>query len=109
MMIIMSLGVPAWRYVMQNAREEELIFRGSQIVDAIKRYQKRHGNALPVSARRFVEGRFLRKAYKDPMTPPGEWRFIRPETPNQAWSSVSSSCHNRLSHDLGWTLHRPAP
>jgi type II secretory pathway pseudopilin PulG len=62
---------------MQNDREQELLFRGGQIADAIQRYQKRHGGALPASMEVLVKGRFLRKAYKDPMTKKGEWRFIR--------------------------------
>lgn len=78
MMLLMGMAVPTWRYVMQNAREEELLFRGGQIADAIKRYQDKHGNAQPVSLDVLVKGKFLRKAYKDPMTKKGDWRFIRP-------------------------------
>jgi type II secretory pathway pseudopilin PulG len=78
MMVMMGVAVPAWRYVMQNAREEELIFRGGQIADAIQRYQAKHGNTPPVSLEVLVKGKFLRKAYKDPMTEKGQWRFIRP-------------------------------
>ena len=78
MLLLMGMAMPTWRYVMRNAREEELIFRGTQIVEAIERYQKKHGNAPPVSLDILVKGKFLRKAYKDPMTPKGEWRFIRP-------------------------------
>jgi type II secretory pathway pseudopilin PulG len=78
MMLLMGMAVPSWKYVMQNAREEELIFRGTQIVEAIERYQKKHGNAPPVSLEMLVKGKFLRKEFKDPMTEKGEWRFIRP-------------------------------
>jgi type II secretory pathway pseudopilin PulG len=78
LMIMLSVAVPGWRYVMKNAREEELIFRGTQIVEAVERYQKKHGNAPPVSLDVLVKGKFLRKAYKDPMTEKGQWRFIRP-------------------------------
>jgi type II secretory pathway pseudopilin PulG len=78
MMLLMGLAVPSWKYVMQNAREEELIFRGTQIVEAIERYQKKHGNTPPVSLEVLVKGKFLRKEFKDPMTPKGEWRFVRP-------------------------------
>jgi type II secretory pathway pseudopilin PulG len=78
MMLMMGMAVPSWKYVMQNAREEELIFRGTQIVEAIERYQKKHGNAPPVSLEMLVKGKFLRKEYKDPMTEKGQWRFIRP-------------------------------
>jgi type II secretory pathway pseudopilin PulG len=78
MMVMMGVAVPSWRYVMQNAREEELLFRGGQIADAIQRYQAKHGNTPPVSLEVLVKGKFLRKAYKDPMTEKGQWRFIRP-------------------------------
>jgi type II secretory pathway pseudopilin PulG len=78
MAILMGMAVPTWKYVMQDAREEELIFRGTQIVEAIERYQKKHGNAPPTSVEMLVKGKFLRKAYKDPMTEKGLWKFIRP-------------------------------
>lgn len=78
MLILMSAGIPTWRYVMQDAREEELIFRGIQIAEAVERYQRKNGNAPPPSLDVLVKGKFLRKAYKDPMTRDGKWRFVRP-------------------------------
>jgi len=77
MLILMAAAVPSWRYVMKNDAEEELIFRGGQIADAIARYQQRNGNALPPSLEVLVKGRYLRKEYKDPMTKDGKWRLIR--------------------------------
>jgi type II secretory pathway pseudopilin PulG len=77
MLIGLAAAAPSWRYVMQNDREQELLFRGGQIADAIQRYQKRNGGALPPSMEVLVKGRFLRKAYKDPMTKAGEWRLVR--------------------------------
>jgi type II secretory pathway pseudopilin PulG len=81
MLIAMSAAVPAWKYVMLNDREEELLFRGGQIADGIRRYQQKNGNALPTSLEQLVKGRFLRKAYKDPMTKDGEWRLVRQGEP----------------------------
>jgi type II secretory pathway pseudopilin PulG len=78
MMIMLAAAVPSWRYVMRNDAEEELIFRGGEIADAIARYQRRNGNALPPSLDVLVKGKFLRRPYKDPMTKHGRWRFIRP-------------------------------
>ena len=78
MMILLAAAMPSWRYVMRNDAEEELLFRGGQIADAIARYQRRHGNALPPSLEVLVQQRFLRRAYKDPMTKGGRWRFLRP-------------------------------
>jgi type II secretory pathway pseudopilin PulG len=77
MLILMAAAVPSWRYVMKNDREEELIFRGGEIADAIARYQQRNGNALPPSLEVLVKGHYLRREYKDPMTKHGRWRFIR--------------------------------
>jgi type II secretory pathway pseudopilin PulG len=77
MLILMAASVPSWRYVMKNDAEEELIFRGGEIADAIARYQQKNGNALPPSLEVLVKGRFLRKEYKDPMTKDGKWRLIR--------------------------------
>ena len=75
-MILMGVAAPSWRYVMRDEREEELLFRGSQIADAIQSYQQKHGNAPPPNLETLVKGRFLRKLYKDPMTAKGEWRLI---------------------------------
>jgi type II secretory pathway pseudopilin PulG len=77
MLILMSAAMPSWRYIMKNDAEEELLFRGGEIADAIARYQQRNGNALPPSLEVLVKGRFLRREYKDPMTKHGRWRFIR--------------------------------
>jgi type II secretory pathway pseudopilin PulG len=77
MFTLMAMAMPAWKYVMQDNREEELIFRGTQIVEAIERYQKEK-RSLPVSLDVMVKGKFLRKAYADPMTQDGKWRFLRP-------------------------------
>jgi len=77
MLILMAVAMPAWRYVMQDDREEELIFRGTQIADAIARCQ-RESRSLPVSLEFLVQKKFLRKAYKDPMSKSGRWRLIHP-------------------------------
>jgi type II secretory pathway pseudopilin PulG len=77
MFIMMGAAVPAWRYVMKDAREEELLFRGGQIADAIQRYQEKN-KTPPPSLEIMVQQRVLRKAYKDPFAKDGKWRFIRP-------------------------------
>jgi type II secretory pathway pseudopilin PulG len=78
MMILMGAAVPSWRYVMKDDREEELYFRGCQIADAVERYQRKNGNALPPSFEVLVKGRYLRKAFGDPFAKDGKWRVIRP-------------------------------
>lgn len=81
MMILMAAAVPSWKYVVKNEKEEELIFRGGQIADAIRRFQAKNGNALPASLDVLVKGKFLRKAYTDPMVKDGKWRLIRQGEP----------------------------
>ena len=76
MFIMMSAAVPAWRYVMKDAREEELLFRGAQIADAIQRYQEKN-KTPPPNLEIMVQQRVLRKAYKEPFAKDGKWRFIR--------------------------------
>jgi len=77
MSIATAGALPAWKYVVMNEREEELIFRGGQIADAIRRFQTKNGNALPASIDVLVKGKYLRKAYKDPMRKDGQWRLLR--------------------------------
>lgn len=78
MMILIGAAAPAWRYVMQDDREQELFFRGDQIARAIEEYQRKNGNTFPVSLDVLVKGKYLRRQYKDPMTKDGKWRFVRP-------------------------------
>ena len=80
MSIMMTAAVPSWRYVMRDMREEELIFRGAQIADAIHRYQQKH-RVPPNSIEDLVKQKFLRRPWKDPMARDGEWRLIRPGEP----------------------------
>lgn len=77
MLILMGAAMPSWKYVVQNEREQELYFRGDQIASAIERYQKKNGGTAPPTLEVLVKGRYLRKAYTDPMTRDGKWRFIK--------------------------------
>ncbi len=78
MAIALMLAMPSWRYLAKDDKEQELIFRGRQIANAVARFQRKNGNALPATLEQLVQAKFLRKAYKDPMTPDGKWRFMRP-------------------------------
>jgi type II secretory pathway pseudopilin PulG len=78
MLVLMGAAMPSWKYVMQNMREEELLFRGIQIAEAIERYQRLHGGAPPGSLEDLVKARCLRKAYTDPMARDGKWRMVSP-------------------------------
>ena len=78
MTFALMLAMPSWRYLTQDEKEQELIFRGRQISGAISRFQRKNGNAFPATIDQLVQGKYLRKAYKDPMTKDGRWRLLRP-------------------------------
>ena len=67
MAVMMSVALPVWRHEAQRQKEDELIWRGTQYVRAIRLYQMKFGT-LPPSVDALVQGRFLRKQYKDPIT-----------------------------------------
>jgi type II secretory pathway pseudopilin PulG len=77
-MVLLAAAAPSWNYIVKDSNEQELLFRGQQIADAIQRYQKKNANAFPPSLEVLVKGKYLRKEYKDPMTRSGKWRFVRP-------------------------------
>lgn len=111
----MGAAAPPWKYVMKDAREEELLFRGGQIADAIARYQRQNANALPTSIDVLVKGKFLRQAYKDPMTKDGEWRLLRPGETGLVPGVVPGAPNPRppggagSPDPLGGGLGRPSP
>jgi type II secretory pathway pseudopilin PulG len=67
MAIMMTVAMPVWRQQAQREKEEELVWRGQQYVRAIRLYQARN-QAFPPSLDVLVDGRYIRKKYKDPIT-----------------------------------------
>jgi type II secretory pathway pseudopilin PulG len=67
MAVMMTVALPVWRHEAQRRKEDELIWRGNQYVRAIRLYQYKF-SALPPGVDVLVEGHFLRKKYKDPIT-----------------------------------------
>jgi type II secretory pathway pseudopilin PulG len=69
MAIMMTVALPTWHQMAQREKEAELVFRGQQYARAIGLFQKRAGpGVLPPSIDALVEGHYLRKKYKDPIT-----------------------------------------
>jgi type II secretory pathway pseudopilin PulG len=67
MAVLMSVALPVWRHDAQREKEEELVFRGQQYIRAIRLYQAKN-QALPPSVDVLVQGRYIRKKFKDPVT-----------------------------------------
>ena len=69
MAVLMTAVMPAWKQAAQREREAELIFRGQQYARAIGLFQRRAGpGVLPPNIDVLVDGHYLRKKYKDPIT-----------------------------------------
>jgi type II secretory pathway pseudopilin PulG len=68
MAVFMTVAMPVWNTQAQREKEAELVFRGEQYARAIRLYQGKTANALPPSVEVLINGRFLRKKYKDPIT-----------------------------------------
>jgi type II secretory pathway pseudopilin PulG len=76
MAIFMSMALPAWRTAAQREKEAELIFRGQQYARAIALFQRKYANTFPPNLNVLLDGHFLRKKYKDPMTQDGEFQLV---------------------------------
>jgi len=79
MAILLSVAMPVWRHEAQREKEAELVFRGEQYARAIALYRFKNANvpnAFPASIDMLVDGRYLRKKYKDPMSPDGEFQIM---------------------------------
>lgn len=77
---LLSLGLlvagPVWQTQVQREKEEELIFRGGQYVEAVRLFTRKNAGRFPADFEELEENRFLRRAYRDPMTESGAWDVI---------------------------------
>ena len=74
--IVMSMALPVWSHATRRERELELIFRGEQYARAVELYQRVFAGAYPPDVDTLIEERFLRRRYRDPMVPDGEFRIV---------------------------------
>jgi type II secretory pathway pseudopilin PulG len=79
---ILSIGlliaVPVWQTEIQREKEEELIFRGNEYVEAIRMLQMKKPGAFPRTLDELLKEKCIRRLYEDPMTDHGEWNLILP-------------------------------
>lgn len=77
MAVMMTAAMPVWRHQAQREKEAELIFRGEQYARAVALYQRKMGpGTIPPNIDTLVQQKFLRKKYKDPMVPDGEFQIV---------------------------------
>ena len=74
----LSAAVTLWSQVVQREREAELLFRGKAIVRGLERFQQDRPGTLPETLDELVEGKYLRRAWVDPMTG-RSFRILRAE------------------------------
>jgi hypothetical protein len=78
LLISLAAAAPSIYVEGQREKEKELIFRGEQYARAIMMFHEQF-KRYPSSIKELLHTNnlsFLRKAYPDPMTRSGEWRFI---------------------------------
>lgn len=72
----LMMAVPVWQTQIQRDNEEELIFRGNQYIEALRIFQLKNPGSFPKTLEELIEKKCIRRLYKDPMTPGGEWNLI---------------------------------
>lgn len=74
MAILMDVAVQTVTFQRQREKEEELIFRGQQYVEAIRLFRARQGR-FPLTLKELAEAkpRVLRKVWLDPITGKNDW------------------------------------
>ena len=68
MAVVMSALLPVWHTLSVREKEEELMWRGQQYDRAIQLYRKKNAAPGPPNLDALIQGRFLRKKFKDPIT-----------------------------------------
>ncbi|MEW5902135.1 MAG: hypothetical protein AB1715_11790 [Acidobacteriota bacterium] len=76
MSLALMVAAPVWETQVQREKEEELIFRGKQFVEAVRLYQLKKPGRFPDSLEVLLEEKCLRRPFRDPMTAEGEWNII---------------------------------
>jgi type II secretory pathway pseudopilin PulG len=101
--ILLTKAMPSVITEVQRDQEEELIFRGEAIRNAMRRYKARTGT-YPTNLEDLmkVRPRILRKLYKDPMTQDGEWEIITAVQPGATGNTIGlpiAGIHSKSQKD----------
>ncbi len=98
--IMLGMAGQSWKTIKQREQEKELIFRGSQIKEAIEKwYAPKPGQHVvtPLTDLSFLVDdprqqrpvHWLRRLYEDPLTGKADWRIIK--DPNKGITGVAST------------------
>jgi hypothetical protein len=78
------VATPVWQTELQREKEEELIFRGGQYTEAVRLYVQKNPGRYPASLKELLDKKCIRRLYKDPFDPEGQWNVILAPTQAQA-------------------------
>ena len=108
MTIMLSMALPVWRTAVKREREAELVFRGEQYAHAIELFSRRNGG-FPPSLDVLVQGRYIRKLYKDPMTGEGDFQplYFGQPLPGQTAAPAQGGRGGQGGGPLGQPLGQP--
>lgn len=90
MALLLVTAAPSVRQQTQRTLEEEAVWRGEQVAEAIRLYARARQGQLPTSMEQLLEGipsgtkkvQILRPvAARDPLSSSGEWKLVRPNDP----------------------------
>jgi hypothetical protein len=74
------IAVPVWQTELQREKEEELIFRGKQYAEAVRIFIQKNPGRFPASLKDLLDKKCIRRLYKDPFGPDGQWNVILAST-----------------------------
>ena len=82
--LVLSLGaliaMPVWQTELQREKEEELIFRGKQYAEAVRIFVQKNPGRFPTSLKELLDKKCIRRLYRDPFGPDGQWNVILAST-----------------------------
>jgi type II secretory pathway pseudopilin PulG len=92
---VLSLGaliaLPVWQTELQREKEEELIFRGQQYAEAVRIFVQKNPGRFPTSLKDLLDKKCIRRLYKDPFGPDGQWNVILAATGAATGSATDES------------------
>ncbi len=85
----LMVAFPVWETQIRREKEEELIFRGKQYMEAVRVYLAKYPGRHPSTLEELLDKKCIRRLYRDPMTRDGEWNVILATGSVAAPASVS--------------------
>jgi hypothetical protein len=70
------VALPVLQTEVQREKEEELIFRGRQYAEAVRIYAQKNPGKLPASLKELLDKKCIRRLYRDPFGPDGQWNVV---------------------------------